>query len=52
MPTIIIRDGETPNWMFLPAGNESKLKTSSMGDCWALIIKNPDGSRLRAGVWG
>jgi hypothetical protein len=48
MPVITIKDGDNPNWQFRAAGNQDTLQTSPMGDCWALIVVNPDGSRLLA----
>jgi hypothetical protein len=46
--TITISDRDNPNWQFRAAGNADTLQTSPMGDCWALIVVNPDGSRLLA----
>ena len=47
-PTITISDRDNPNWAFRAAGNVDILETSAMGDCFALIIVNPDGSRILA----
>ena len=46
--TILVGNYEHPNWRYLPADNPHKLQTTAMGDCWALIILNPDGGRLLA----
>ncbi|MFN9359539.1 MAG: hypothetical protein ACK596_03495 [Pseudanabaena sp.] len=43
---IVIRDGDNPNWQFIPNANPAILQTSPMGDCWALIIVTPAGRIL------
>ncbi|MGD1958408.1 MAG: hypothetical protein ACFB2Y_06110 [Fulvivirga sp.] len=50
--TLVIRDGDNPNWQFVAAGNTTILQTSPMGDCWALIIVTPGGGRILAHLPG
>jgi hypothetical protein len=48
MPPVVISNYDKPNWQYRAAGNGDILQTSVMGDCWALVVVNPDGSRLLA----